>query len=318
MRAEEFRRSGFRVVAEPLLQLLRQRVEQTVLEAQLLRIYWYDAAPDQVHTVEQREIAALAGVKVRLGWLTPQGQKGVDSLLSGDLAKLADRQSIDHAIVLTGDADMLTAVDDAQSMGVQVHLWGIDPVYGVNQSMRLVWEADSHTTFDAHAFADVYTRRPLRHSGMRTGQPIPASATPPSTPTEQMPTPADLTHLRRPPEPVSAQLAVDRSVRPSLPGPVPAASDISETERHELTEVGEWVAQVWLVERGRDNLSELLPGPILPPVINHELITKVEQHLQRPLRGESNEPRRRLVRDGFWARLIREFGHLGGENPPSR
>ncbi len=37
-----------------------------------------------------------------------------------------------------------------------------------------------------------------------------------------------------------------------------------------VEEAGEHVARVWILTRGQDNIRDLLPGPILPPVIDKE------------------------------------------------
>src|SRR5437899_3053900 len=72
----------------------------------LLRIYWYDGAASQIATPEQLAIGNLDNVKVRLGRLTPGGQKGVDTLIVLDLTTLAREKAIDTAFLLSGDDDL--------------------------------------------------------------------------------------------------------------------------------------------------------------------------------------------------------------------
>src|SRR5690606_12452403 len=102
------------------------------------------SARDRVPTVDQRVIAALPMVKVRLGNLNAQGQqKGVDAQIRSDLEALARNHAVTDAILLAGDEDMVSAVEAAQAYGVRMHLWGVEPAYGSNQAERLVWEADT-------------------------------------------------------------------------------------------------------------------------------------------------------------------------------
>jgi len=58
--------------------------------------------------------------------------------------------------------------------------------------------------------------------------------------------------------------------------------------------------------RGRDNIRDLLPGPILPPVIDKELLVDAEKELGLSLRAYQEA--REWLRDAFWARVHRQFG----------
>ena len=142
-------RRAFRVDAEPLIGALMERAAARV-PGELLRMYWYDAARDRVPTVEQRQIATLPHVKVRLGNLNSAGQqKGVDAQVRQDLEVLARHRAVSDVVLLAGDEDMVPAVEAAQAYGVRVHVWGVEPPYGVNQAERLVWEADTVDQLDA-------------------------------------------------------------------------------------------------------------------------------------------------------------------------
>ena len=55
-----------------------------------------------------------------------------------------------------------------------------------------------------------------------------------------------------------------------------------------------------------DNIRDLLPGPILPPVIDKELLVDAEKELGLSLRPYQEA--REWLRDAFWARVHREFG----------
>ena len=100
-------------------------VARRVTEQPLLRTYWYDAAPQAQPTPEQRVIAAIPRVKLRLGRLTDMGQKGVDSKITRDLMVLARERAIDTAVLVTGDDDLREAVLDIQDLGLQVMLVGV-------------------------------------------------------------------------------------------------------------------------------------------------------------------------------------------------
>jgi hypothetical protein len=73
-----------------------------------------------------------------------------------------------------------------------------------------------------------------------------------------------------------------------------------------MEDIGARIAARWLLTRGRENVADLLPGPVLPTVIDKELLVEAEEEISRSLRPY--EDARRALRDGFWARLHREFG----------
>ena len=77
-------------------------------------------------------------------------------------------------------------------------------------------------------------------------------------------------------------------------------------EKERVEEAGEHVAQKWILTRGEDNIRDLLPGPILPPVIDKELLVEAEKELGLSLRAYQEA--REWLRDAFWARVHRQFG----------
>jgi hypothetical protein len=85
-------------------------------------------------------------------------------------------------------------------------------------------------------------------------------------------------------------------------GPMPRLGP----DRARVEEAGEHVAQKWILTRGRDNIRDLLPGPILPPVIDKELLVDAEKELGLSLRPYQEA--REWLRDAFWERVHREFG----------
>jgi uncharacterized LabA/DUF88 family protein len=267
-------RKEYRVAADELIQSLQKHALERI-SGELLRIYWYDAARDRVPTVDQRVIAQLPWVKVRLGNLNARGQqKGVDAQIRSDLEALARHHAVTDTILLAGDEDMVPAVEAAQAYGVRIHLWGVEPPYGTNQAERLVWESDT---------VEVITAEFLRPFFSRSPQPVPVA------PPVAAPSPAQVFAGRAP-------------VKPYVkPGQVAKLGP----SRPRVEDVGEHVAQKWILTRGRDNIRDLLPGPILPTVIDTELLIEAEKELGHSLRPF---PEARVwLRDGFWARVYREF-----------
>lgn len=109
-----------------------------------LRVYWYDAATDAQPTASHLAVASVQGVQLRLGRLTPQGQKGVDSRIVRDLIVLSHHHAISEAVLLSGDDDLREGVSEAQEVGVRVSLIGVAPAVGFqNQAPTLVRQADA-------------------------------------------------------------------------------------------------------------------------------------------------------------------------------
>jgi uncharacterized LabA/DUF88 family protein len=277
-------RRDYRVDAVGLIQAVTKHADE-LFRGELLRVYWYDAARDRVPTIDQRVVAQMAWVKLRLGNLNARGQqKGVDANIRADMEALARHRAITDTVLIAGDEDMVPAVEAAQAYGVRVHLWGIEPPYGTNQAERLVWESDTVDVLDAAALRPYFTRNPVTEQ-----------------PRQDVPT-----------VPSPAQLFGERHVRP--PAPIGRNSHISSTgpmprlgpDRRHVEEAGEHVAHKWILTRGADNIRDLLPGPILPPVIDKELLVEAEKELGQSLRPYQEA--REWLRDAFWARVHREFG----------
>lgn len=292
-------RREYRVDADKLIPALTRHAEEQV-RGELLRIYWYDAARDRVPTIDQRVIAQMPWVKLRLGNLNARGQqKGVDAQIRADMEALARHRAITEAILVAGDEDMVPAVEAAQAYGVRVHLWGVEPPYGTNQAERLVWESDTVDVLD-RAFIEPFFSQPLTEGGTATqARAAGHTVTVPGSPTA--PSPAQVFGERHFPKP------------PTRPAPAPLPTAVSHLpaarlgpDRERVEEAGEHVAQKWILTRGEDNIRDLLPGPILPPVIDKELLVEAEKELGLSLR--SYQEAREWLRDAFWARVHREFG----------
>ena len=284
-------RREYRVDADKLIQALTRHADDQI-RGELLRVYWYDAARDRVPTIDQRVIAQMAWVKLRLGNLNARGQqKGVDAQIRADMEALARHRAITDAVLVAGDEDMVPAVEAAQAFGVRVHLWGIEPPFGTNQAERLVWESDTVEVLDRAFLEPYFTRQTV--PGPEPAQPAPLTV-------PAVPSPAQLFDKRP-------------TARPSLrPGSHLPTSARLGPDRERVEEAGEHVAQKWILTRGEDNIRDLLPGPILPLVIDKELLVEAEKELGLSLRPYQEA--REWLRDAFWERVRRQFGIGSGRS----
>src|SRR5437773_12348244 len=154
-------RRDFRVDAVPLIQVITKHADE-LIRGELLRVYWYDAARDRVPTIDQRVIAQMPWVKLRLGNLNARGQqKGVDAQIRADMEALARHRAITDSVLIAGDEDMVPAVEAAQAFGVRVHLWGSEPPYGTNQAERLVWESDTVDVLEGTFLRPYFSKNPV-------------------------------------------------------------------------------------------------------------------------------------------------------------
>jgi hypothetical protein len=254
-----------------------------------------------VPTIDQRVIAQMPWVKLRLGNLNARGQqKGVDAQIRADMEALARHRAITDSVLIAGDEDMVPAVEAAQAFGVRVHLWGIEPPYGTNQAERLVWESDTVDVLDGAFLRPYFTKNPTAVEQPRSDPVLGPSPT--------APTPAQLFGERhaRPPSRTGGYpvMSANTGGFPAISntGPMPRLGP----DRTRVEEAGEHVAQKWILTRGRDNIRDLLPGPILPPVIDKELLVDAEKELGLSLRPYQEA--REWLRDAFWERVHREFG----------
>jgi uncharacterized LabA/DUF88 family protein len=138
-----------------------------------LRTYWYDGAINAVPTSDHERIGGLPYVKVRLGRLIRNEQKGVDALIYRDLMTLARERAITCAYLLSGDEDLREGVVAAQDMGVQVVLLGV-PSSRANQSAALIREADEHVVLPKEHWEDHFTSTAA--AANPTATPTPAAA----------------------------------------------------------------------------------------------------------------------------------------------
>jgi uncharacterized LabA/DUF88 family protein len=159
-----------------LIASLRERAEEET-GLPLLRIYWFDAAPERRPLPEHRRLRVLPRVTVRLGALTrAEGrwvQKGVDAAMHAELSELARNRACADVVLVTGDGDLLPGMMSAKEHGVAVHLWALQAADGdFNQSEDLVGEADERRVLDRDWITrSVSLREPV--------QPFPAAGPPP-------------------------------------------------------------------------------------------------------------------------------------------
>jgi uncharacterized LabA/DUF88 family protein len=294
-------RREYRVDAPGLIQELTRNAENKI-RGELLRVYWYDAARDRVPTIDQRVIAQMPWVKLRLGNLNARGQqKGVDAQIRADMEALARHRAMTDAVLVAGDEDMVPAVEAAQAYGVRIHLWGIEPPYGTNQAERLVWESDTVEVLDAAFVKPYFTSQPVTEAE-------PARLDVQAT-AAIVPSPAQLFGERHAPRPGAKAGAHGQAGPPGA-----AAASKLGPDRERVEQAGEHVAQKWILTRGEDNIKDLLPGPILPPVIDKELLVEAEKELGQSLRPYQEA--REWLRDAFWERVHRQFGISVGKSRP--
>lgn len=160
----------------------------------MLRMYWYDAAPNRVPTPEHDHIASLRAVQLRLGRLSNAGlQKGVDSLIYRDLFTLSQSGRISDIFLVAGDEDLLEGVNAAKDFGVRISLIGIEPNQS-NQSDALRHSADAIYILQReqlepmlHRKRSVASRRPHvpDQMGARQQEVLVGDGSAPSTPDEE-------------------------------------------------------------------------------------------------------------------------------------
>lgn len=239
----------------------------------LLRIYWYDAAPNRVPSDEHLLIGSQENVKLRLGRLSERGtQKGVDLLIYRDLFTLAESRAISHAFLLTGDEDLMEAITDAQARGIKVSLIGIDPI-AHNQSTRLQSAADAVYVLQREVLMPTLSQRP--HS--------PKSA------------PASESRLRT----LEAQFNGQGGLEPATP-----------QEREEMGMVAGQVANEFLDDASEIELDEIshqvdlnLDDRRIPSRADAWLLSAAGRGLERPVH-RTDKP---YLREAFWHRVEEEL-----------
>ena len=170
------RRHDLSLHARKATEFLRCRCHSHGKQAHL-RTYWYDAAQDAVPTDDQLQLGEQRGVKLRLGRLTKEGQKGVDARIVRDLIVLARNGAVTTAYLMSGDEDVREGVAEAQEFGVSVVLLGIEPPAGrVNQAATLVREADDFITLTRRECAEFMSRSTAKVDQIQVSIPVAVGA----------------------------------------------------------------------------------------------------------------------------------------------
>jgi len=140
--------------------LTRVKARTPAAPMDLLRTYYYNGSPHQSNppTDDERKffrkrrrfydaLERLSSFTVRLGVVKFRGQdnqgrpiyqqKQVDLLLGLDFALLSVKRSITHAAVVTGDSDMVPALEVAKTEGIAVWLFTGEP----QSHARELWHA---------------------------------------------------------------------------------------------------------------------------------------------------------------------------------
>jgi uncharacterized LabA/DUF88 family protein len=205
-------------------------VAQEITGRELLRVYWYDAVPRDSAS-QHREVAEIHDLKLRLGHLNSAGQqKGVDALIITDMMTLARNRACDDFVLVSGDADLVAGVLQAQEHGVRVHLLGITPARS-NQAPTLRYEADTCHEWNTRAVSALLRMATPEELAERKKRPSRrrSDRVPEAQPTLDAAEPADIPEdaLRRIAESVTIDLSsaerasVATSDRPGLvPGPI--------------------------------------------------------------------------------------------------
>ena len=171
-----------------------------------------------------------------------------------------------------------------------------------------MWESDTVDVLDASFLRPYFTKNLVPDQARADTGSFPAIGAPPA-----VPSPAQLFGERQtrsqgiPATQPMSRTGAHAAMPPppgwqSTTGPMPRLGP----DRTRVEEAGEHVAQKWILTRGRDNIRDLLPGPILPPVIDKELLVDAEKELGLSLRPYQEA--REWLRDAFWERVHREFG----------
>ncbi|MER6345558.1 NYN domain-containing protein [Streptomyces sp. NPDC001595] len=234
--AGEPSRSRITVDHHALIQGLRERAESDTQQP-LLRIYWFDGAPDRVPQPEHRRLRVMPRVTVRLGALTRSdgrwAQKGVDAAMHAELTELARNRACSDVVLVTGDGDLLPGMMAAKEHGVAVHLWAVQAADGdYNQSEDLVAEADERRVLDRVWITKAVRAKELGGVCAPPPAPRPEIAAILSAPLpESAPGGAERT-AEEPPHPAPAASRNGSEERVPAPKGVPTPKDLAALKTH--------------------------------------------------------------------------------------
>ncbi|MDT0265002.1 NYN domain-containing protein [Streptomyces sp. DSM 44915] len=263
-----------------LIQGLRERAEADT-GRELLRIYWFDGAPDRVPQPEHRRLRVMPRVTVRLGALTRSdgrwAQKGVDAAMHAELTELARNRACADIVLVTGDGDLLPGLMSAKEHGVAVHLWAVQAADGdYNQSEDLVAEADERRVLDrAWITQAVRVSEPQANGGLpRTDIAAILSAPLPEKGSGESGTPAEPATNGTAPAPAACPAQGGEAPSPPTPKGVPTPKDLASLGRPvppPATATLRWSSDRGWIERGPgDEPGETAALPTLAQLTSAE------------------------------------------------
>ena len=257
-------------------------------DAELLRTYWYDGSPNRLPTGFQLEVARQSDVKLRLGRSSRQGQKGVDGLIIHDLITHAYRRTIDDAVVISGDEDLLDAIESAQANGTRVHLLEI-PIGGIAEAMLRAFDkiAELDGEFFKQFFTEVVPEPEVApESGLSDDAVIDLVAA--EAATEEI--------KRQPAPPKEKPKWMNLPLRPIDSDSAVATVDLEQLG--EISDRGATFAEEWMAKSRGDERAELLASrPYLGNGLDAELLRFAADDKWL------SDSERRALRDAFWNRL---------------
>ncbi|MFJ2627644.1 NYN domain-containing protein [Streptomyces sp. NPDC087532] len=323
-----------------LIQQIRDRAQAETGQP-LLRIYWFDGAPDRVPQPEHRRLRVMPRVTVRLGMLTRVAgrtqQKGVDAAMHAQLIELSRHRAASDIVLITGDGDLLPGVMAAKEHGVAMHLWAVQAADGAyNQSEDLVAEADERQLLDRAWLTQAITAAepaPLEVPVQAAPEP-PAPAGPSSAPQVPLPTPASTPtpgDLARSAPSVALRWSSDSGwVDPDYGIPLLETLTTSrqmwvDRERDlsvggEPHEVGTIFAARWVERLPNDQATDLLDSldrarPRIPRSLDGELLRYAARFGTIGNDEDISEDHRVQLRAGFWSGIEQSAGAPSAPTP---
>lgn len=198
-------RNGIHVNHDKLVAAMIEQAE-SLTALPVLRVHWYDSAPNAVPDKQQERIGEISRVKLRLGRFGVDGQqKGVDLRIGLDLVTHARNRASEVFYLVSGDDDLTEAVEEAQVHGVQVIVLAVPSADGRPQSVsrHLLRAADELVVIDPDVIdaSVMKVEVPVLPAPVPEPAPVPVR-TAPVRPAG--PTPADLAAVARAaPQPAS-------------------------------------------------------------------------------------------------------------------
>jgi uncharacterized LabA/DUF88 family protein len=283
-------RRGVVVDYEPLIDSLVARASE-ISGLPLLRVNWYDAARNSVPDTDQERIGALPRVKLHLGRLNMNGeQKGVDLRIGLDMVAQARNGAVDVIVVISGDDDRTLAVEEAQTLGVQVLLLAVPDKNGKPEAVspHLMRAADGVELCDAAAIDRSATRSAAQD--MRTVAAAAKAAQRKQPPPKPVPAPA-------PP--------LKPAYSSSTGGPTTIAPQYQADYEDKINGVVDRVLSSLEASMDADARREMCDGrPTIPPDVDKALLVDTSHSVGI---YDLDDKIRYQVRDRFWKAYDRKF-----------